>query len=78
MERQIPVAEQVKQKKLFEEGDIRGERLVIEPETSGYRLQYNHPNGQLFQGESITWLKSLEDESVDLPTHVNLLDHSDG
>lgn len=29
-------------------------------------LFYNHPNGEVWTGESIIWLRSLEDESVDL------------
>ncbi|MEI8202458.1 MAG: site-specific DNA-methyltransferase [Bacteroidota bacterium] len=29
-------------------------------------LFYQHPNGELWCGDSIAWLKSLEDESVDL------------
>jgi site-specific DNA-methyltransferase (adenine-specific) len=31
-----------------------------------FQTQYQHPNGQLYQGDSIAWLKSLEKESVDL------------
>ncbi len=30
------------------------------------RPQYEHPNGKLYQGDSIEWLSSLEPESVDL------------
>lgn len=32
----------------------------------GFQLQYAHPNGTLYQGDSLDWLKSLEDASVDL------------
>lgn len=38
----------------------------LEPLTHGFQLQYSHPHGQLYQGDSIDWLKSLEVESVDL------------
>jgi site-specific DNA-methyltransferase (adenine-specific) len=31
-----------------------------------FQIQYQHPNGQLYQGDSIAWLKSLESESADL------------
>jgi site-specific DNA-methyltransferase (adenine-specific) len=32
----------------------------------GFQLQYTHSHGQLYQGNSIEWLTSLKDESVDL------------
>ncbi len=38
-------------------------------ETNGnkpFELLYRHPNGKLFQGDSIEWLKSLESETIDL------------
>jgi site-specific DNA-methyltransferase (adenine-specific) len=38
----------------------------LEPLTQGFQLQYSHPRGYLYQGNSIDWLKSLESESVDL------------
>lgn len=38
----------------------------ITPVIDGYQLQFDHPNGQLFQGDAIAWLSSLESESVDL------------
>jgi site-specific DNA-methyltransferase (adenine-specific) len=34
--------------------------------TEGFQLQYEHPHGKLYQGDSIDWLKSLETKSVDL------------
>jgi site-specific DNA-methyltransferase (adenine-specific) len=30
------------------------------------QLHYEHPNGRLFVGDAIAWLRGLEDESVDL------------
>ena len=29
------------------------------PVTKGYQLQYKHPNGQLFQGNSFDWLTHI-------------------
>jgi site-specific DNA-methyltransferase (adenine-specific) len=40
--------------------------LPIIPDAQGYRLQFEHPNGRLYQGEAIAWLRSLDDETVDL------------
>jgi len=34
--------------------------------TQGFQLQYLHPHGQIYQGNSIDWLKSLDTESTDL------------
>ncbi|WP_219133074.1 site-specific DNA-methyltransferase [Janthinobacterium sp. UMAB-60] len=36
------------------------------PLTEGFQVQYAHPNGRLFQGNSFDWLESLDDASVDL------------
>lgn len=38
----------------------------LKPVTKGFQLHYSHPRGQLYQGDSIDWLKSLAPESVDL------------
>lgn len=35
-------------------------------ETQGFALQYEHPHGALYQGNSIDWLASLQSASVDL------------
>jgi site-specific DNA-methyltransferase (adenine-specific) len=43
-----------------------GEIHSITASDTGYRLQYEHPRGKLFQGDSIEWLQSLEPASVDL------------
>lgn len=40
--------------------------LSFEPITEGYQLQYKHPHGCLFQGDSFVWLESLASSSVDL------------
>lgn len=34
--------------------------------SEGFKLQYAHRNGSLYQGNSVDWLKSLDDASVDL------------
>ena len=51
---------------LFTELDIRGKCLNITPQDDSFQLHYDHPHGKLFQGDSIQWLESLNDESVDL------------
>ncbi len=38
----------------------------LQPLTKGFQLQYTHPHGKLYQGNSIDWLASLESETVDL------------
>ncbi|MHB8231537.1 MAG: DNA-methyltransferase [bacterium] len=51
----------------------------MKPLIKGFQLQYEHPHGQLYQGNSIDWLESLNDESVDLvfadpPYNINKAD----
>jgi site-specific DNA-methyltransferase (adenine-specific) len=43
-----------------------GREVFFETASNGYQLQYEHPNGRLYQGNSFDWLKSLDDASVDL------------
>ncbi|MDB9525310.1 site-specific DNA-methyltransferase [Oscillatoria sp. CS-180] len=43
-----------------------GQRFTLAPNASGSQLQFDHPNGQLFQGDAIDWLTSVEAESVNL------------
>ncbi len=38
----------------------------INLESEKYQLHFEHPNGQLFQGDSLKWLLELPSESVDL------------
>ena len=38
----------------------------IEPVTDSFQVHYRHPCGNLYQGDSVEWLKSLPPESVDL------------
>lgn len=52
---------------LFGEKQFKGKRMEIDYiESNGPRLYYDHPNGKLWIGDSIDWLKSIETESVDL------------
>ena len=48
------------------DSEITGKRLEIRPSSKGYRLQFEHPNGYLFQGDAVDWLASLKSESIDL------------
>ncbi|MFM6202743.1 MAG: DNA-methyltransferase, partial [Dolichospermum sp.] len=41
-------------------------KLLPLPLTKGFQLQYTHPHGQIYQGNSLDWLASLDSESVDL------------
>ncbi|MGK7922770.1 MAG: site-specific DNA-methyltransferase [Trichodesmium sp.] len=50
----------------FIESESAGKRFEIQSESKGYRLHFDHPNGKLYQGDTIDWLSSLESESVDL------------
>ena len=43
-----------------------GHVIEIEESTTGFRCQFEHPHGRLYQGDSIEWLASLTPESVDL------------
>jgi len=48
---------------LFQSSQVKHE---FTPETKGFQLQYENLNGQLYQGNSFDWLKSIKDSSVDL------------
>lgn len=43
-----------------------GQTFPVNEKSENIQLQYEHPNGKLFLGNSIDWLKSLETETVDL------------
>ena len=48
---------------------LRGEFFDVDPETADPdtpSLFYAHPNGEIWVGDAIAWLRSLESESVDL------------
>jgi site-specific DNA-methyltransferase (adenine-specific) len=53
----------------FGEIQMKGKRLLIDSRPDQIdkpSLFYQHPHGQLWRGNSIDWMKSLESESVDL------------
>ena len=60
----------MEQLSLLEFNDVcrpaKGKELSFESVSKGFQLQYEHPNGKLYQGNSIDWLASLDDASVDL------------
>lgn len=65
--------------------DYAGEKPA-QPDTtpvlSGYSLYFSHQNGELYLGNSIEWLSSLEEESVDLifadpPYNINKAEWDD-
>ena len=60
----------MEQLSLLDFNDIRrpnkGKELSFTSVSKGFQLQYEHPNGKLYQGNSIDWLASLDDASVDL------------
>ncbi|HQU45533.1 MAG TPA: hypothetical protein PK867_22160, partial [Pirellulales bacterium] len=45
---------------------VKGKVEAITAASSGHRLYYDHPNGKLYQGDSIDWLASLATSSVNL------------
>ena len=44
----------------------KGKEMAFESVSKGFQLQYEHPNGKLYQGNSIDWLTSLDGSSLDL------------
>ncbi len=50
----------------FGQIQLKGERMDVDEKNQAPSLFYKHPNGKLFLGNSIEWLKSLPPESVDL------------
>ena len=50
----------------FQELGTIGKRVGHRVEASGFRLQYEHPNGRLFQGDAIEWLASIGDGVVEM------------
>lgn len=50
---------------LFGETKLKGVKHTIANDTDQLALFYEHPNGQLWKGDSIQWLKTLEAESVE-------------
>ncbi len=50
----------------FTETALIGRELLTQPDSNGVQLQYDHPHGCLYMGNSLAWLKTLKNESVDL------------
>ncbi|HQK38597.1 MAG TPA: site-specific DNA-methyltransferase [Flavobacterium alvei] len=50
----------------FGELQLKGLRLDNNKNSETPSLFYQHPNGQIWNGNSIEWMKSLDDECVDL------------
>jgi site-specific DNA-methyltransferase (adenine-specific) len=44
----------------------KGSASAFKSVIEGFQIQYEHPHGCLYQGDSIQWLSSLENASVDL------------
>lgn len=53
-------------KGLFTEERTKGKLCAINENKTEPQLYYNHPNGKLFCGNSIEWMKTLATASVDL------------
>ncbi len=51
---------------LFQESPLRGQKQPIETLNTEPQLAYQHPRGQLWVGDSIAWLKTLSNQTVDL------------
>ena len=51
---------------LFAELMQKGQMVDVQTDAANPQLFYQHPNGQLWLGNSIAWMKNLPDESVDL------------
>ncbi len=53
----------------FGEVQLKGQRPLIKPDSESTDvpfLYYRHPHGELWKGDSIKWLQSLRNESIDL------------
>lgn len=51
---------------LFRESLLKGEVQTVETDNPTPQLAYQHPGGQLWLGDSIAWMKTLPEQSVDL------------
>lgn len=45
---------------------IMGNKPAFRPVVEGFQVQFEHPHGYLYQGDSTQWLASLDSSSVDL------------
>nr|HRD09015.1 hypothetical protein [Saprospiraceae bacterium] len=53
-------------KGLFKDEKSIGTICVLKENVSAPQTFYQHPNGKLFNGNSIEWMKKLESASIDL------------
>ena len=53
-------------KGLFKDEKSTGAICVLKDNFSAPQTFYQHPNGKLFNGDSIEWMKNLESASIDL------------
>lgn len=53
-------------RELFAPPNVDGVVRPISADPTGFRLHFDHPHGQLFQGNSLEWLADLPTASVDL------------
>ena len=60
----MPEAETINQEELFKSEPAGKKKRKLK--NSSFSPVYEHPNGTLFEGDSIEWLKSIDAESVDL------------
>ncbi|BAY08200.1 DNA-methyltransferase [Calothrix sp. NIES-2098] len=44
----------------------QGKKHTLIEQSNGYQLHYHHPHGKLYQGNSIEWLRTIDDETVHL------------
>lgn len=51
---------------IFEETWPIGRKKPLDPDQQGVQVQYEHPNGELYRGDAIEWLKTLDSNTVDL------------
>ncbi len=40
-----------------------GKKYDIAANNCGFSLRYEHPNGKLYEGDSVAWLNSLDSEA---------------
>lgn len=83
--RQAKANRQYTQEGLFSISDIqlpsRGTYYVLDPDKSQSKKPqafYAHPNGEIWLGDAITWLKMLQTESVNLIFADPPLQHQEG
>lgn len=64
---------------LFDSLPGRGVRVEVEPESDAAQVVYEHPHGRLFRGDTLKWLPTIPDATIDLifadpPYNINKAD----